>query len=70
MSVNPATLGLIILLLPIAAFAVLALFHERLPRHGDWLSTGAMFVALCLAIYVFGIAATTGRYDGGNVDRL
>ena len=57
---NPAIIGLIILLLPIAAFAVLALFHNLLPRHGDWLGTGGMFVAMLLAFYLF-IDTSTNR---------
>lgn len=57
---NPAIIGLIILLLPTVLFAVLALFHNLLPRHGDWLGTGGMFVAMILAFYLF-IDTSTNR---------
>ena len=46
--------ALIIWLLPLAAFTIQVFFGKRLPRGGDWLPTGVMFVALVLAIKVFG----------------
>jgi len=46
-------LALMIFLLPVAAFAILALAHRRLPRHGDFLATGSMGLALLASIVVF-----------------
>jgi len=43
------TLALLILLIPLGTFLVMALFHNRLPRHGDWLATGALGVSLALS---------------------
>jgi NADH-quinone oxidoreductase subunit L len=42
-----------ILLLPLAAFAIQILFGRRLPRQGDWLPTGAMFVCMMLSLWLF-----------------
>jgi NADH-quinone oxidoreductase subunit L len=33
----------------VITFGVMALFHNRIPRHGDWLATGALGVCLALA---------------------
>jgi NADH-quinone oxidoreductase subunit L len=43
------TLALLILLIPLGTFLVMAMFHNRLPRHGDWLATGALGVSLALS---------------------
>jgi len=43
----------LILLLPLGAFVVQIAFGGRLPRKGDWLSTGAIGVSLVLAIAAF-----------------
>lgn len=40
-------------LLPLGAYAIQIFFGRLLPRKGDWLPTGAMFVALCIASYFF-----------------
>jgi len=44
-----AILALSIFLIPLITFGVMALFHNRIPRHGDWLATGALGVCLALA---------------------
>ena len=46
--------ALIILLLPLAAFLVQIFFGKRLPRQGDWLPTGTMFVCLLFSILILG----------------
>ncbi|HXX63146.1 MAG TPA: NADH-quinone oxidoreductase subunit L [Bacteroidota bacterium] len=46
------SLALTILLLPLAAFAVVIFFGKKLPRQGDWLSSGAIGAALLLAAVV------------------
>ncbi len=43
-----------IFLLPLAAFGIVALFHNRLPRHGDWIVISFMGIALILALVIFG----------------
>ncbi|HEX2979094.1 MAG TPA: proton-conducting transporter membrane subunit, partial [Anaerolineaceae bacterium] len=43
------TLALLILLIPLGTFLVMALFHNRIPRHGDWLATGALGACLALS---------------------
>ncbi len=48
-----AALAMAILLLPLAAFAVQIFTWKRLPRHGDWLPTTAMAIALCIAVALF-----------------
>ncbi len=46
-------LAILIFLLPCAAFALMALFHQRLPRHGDFFATGAIGATLAAAIWIF-----------------
>ena len=45
--------ALIIFFLPLAAFAVLALFNRRLPRFGDFVGTGALGMALLFSLLLF-----------------
>jgi NADH-quinone oxidoreductase subunit L len=52
---------LLILLLPLAGFAVQIFFGRRLPRQGDWVPTGAMGIALLLSIVTF--ARTLSVFD-------
>ncbi|MDM7916234.1 MAG: proton-conducting transporter membrane subunit [Candidatus Eisenbacteria bacterium] len=51
----------LILLLPLAAFAIQMFFGGKLPRKGDWLSTGAIGVSLLLALVTF--VRTLGVFD-------
>ena len=46
-------LALFILLLPLTTFAFMALFHHKLPRHGDWLATGAIGLSLIASLVIF-----------------
>ncbi len=48
------TYALIILLLPLAAYVIQIFFSKRLPRQGDWLPTGAMFIGLALSLVILG----------------
>ncbi|MGH2569062.1 MAG: NADH-quinone oxidoreductase subunit L, partial [Bacteroidota bacterium] len=47
------TLSVVILLLPLVGFTVLIFFSKRLPRQGDWLETGLLFLALAFSLAVF-----------------
>lgn len=42
----------IILGLPLLAFVVQIFFGRRIPRQGDWVSTGALFLAIIPALYI------------------
>jgi len=55
--------ALIIWLLPLAAFVIQIFLGRRLPRGGDWLPTGTMFLGLILAINIFG--QTLSAYNPG-----
>jgi len=44
---------ILILLLPLAGFAIQIFFGGKLPRKGDWVPTGLMGVALLLATITF-----------------
>jgi NADH-quinone oxidoreductase subunit L len=55
---------LAILLLPLAAFVIQIAVGRRLPRHGDFISIGAIFAAFVLAAKLF---ATTIMGGGGDV---
>ncbi|MSS73024.1 MAG: NADH-quinone oxidoreductase subunit L, partial [Candidatus Latescibacteria bacterium] len=56
MGVSMISYSIAILLLPLAAFGIQIFFGKRLPRGGDWVSTGAIFIALLLALRVLGHA--------------
>ena len=45
--------SLFILFLPLAAFVIQILVGKRLPRQGDWVSVGAIFITLILSIAMF-----------------
>ncbi len=47
------TVALIIWLLPLLAFVIQIFFGKRLPRQGDWVVVGAMFIDLLLALGIF-----------------
>lgn len=51
-------LALFIFLLPLATFALMALFHHRIPRHGDWLATIVIGAILAASIAIFIHAAS------------
>ncbi|MFQ5602042.1 MAG: NADH-quinone oxidoreductase subunit L [bacterium] len=55
------TNAILILLLPICAFTIQIFLGKRLPRKGDWLPTGAMFIAFFLAVPIFWQALS--QYD-------
>ncbi|MBI3788941.1 MAG: NADH-quinone oxidoreductase subunit L [Ignavibacteriales bacterium] len=48
-------LSVAILLLPLLGFTLLIFFNKRLPRQGDWLETGILFLALILSLIVFAV---------------
>ncbi|MEK6570835.1 MAG: proton-conducting transporter membrane subunit, partial [Bacteroidota bacterium] len=45
-------LSAVILLLPLLGFITQAFFGRRLPRQGDWLETGLLFLGLALSLIV------------------
>ena len=55
------TNAIIILLLPICAFAIQIFIGKRLPRQGDWLPTAAMFTAFGFALPI--LFEALGNYD-------
>lgn len=57
------TYGILILLLPLAAFAIQIFLGRRLPRQGDWVSVGAVMVTLCLALSMFAVMLVLYNYD-------
>ncbi|MFQ6675843.1 MAG: NADH-quinone oxidoreductase subunit L [Fidelibacterota bacterium] len=57
------TYGLLILILPLAAFAVQIFVGRRLPREGDWVSVGAVVLTLCIALAMFGFMLYSYDYD-------
>ena len=59
------TNAILILILPIAAFLIQISVGKRLPRKGDWVSTGAMFAAFLLALPIFFEALSA--YEPGHV---
>ncbi|MDC0357539.1 NADH-quinone oxidoreductase subunit L [Oligoflexia bacterium] len=56
-----------ILFLPIAAFAVMALTHKSIARHGDWLATGVLGACLVLAGVIFWRVLHTEAFLLGNL---
>ncbi len=53
--------SLTILLLPFCAALVQAFFGRKLPRRGDWVSTGAVAIGLAISLMMFG--RMIGIYD-------
>ncbi len=49
------TLASTILLLPLAGFVLLIFFNKKLPRHGDWIATAVIFIALLLSAIVLAV---------------
>ncbi|MFC1556110.1 NADH-quinone oxidoreductase subunit L [candidate division KSB1 bacterium] len=47
------TTAIIIWLLPLLAFTIQIFFGKKLPRQGDWVVVGAMFICLILALGIF-----------------
>jgi len=47
------TVAVIIWLLPLLAFTIQIFFGKRLPRQGDWLVVGSMFIDLILSLGIF-----------------
>jgi len=39
-------------LIPLVGYVIQIFFGRRLPRKGDWLLTGGMFVVMCLTVYL------------------
>ncbi len=57
-----SSLAIVILLLPLASSLLLLAFGKRLPRQGDSIATGALFLALGLSFVV--LAGTLTRTPG------
>jgi NADH-quinone oxidoreductase subunit L len=47
------SLALLVWLLPLLGFVVLIFLSKRIPRNGDWLETGILFVVLALSFLIF-----------------
>jgi NADH-quinone oxidoreductase subunit L len=45
-------LAIAVLLLPLLSFTILIFFGKRLPRKGDWLEVGVLFVALAISVVI------------------
>jgi len=55
------TNAILILLLPLLAFTIQIFVGKRLPRKGDWVSTGAIFIAFFLALPI--LIQSLATYD-------
>jgi NADH-quinone oxidoreductase subunit L len=53
-------LSAVVLLLPLAGFVLLIFFNKKLPRQGDWLETGILFLGLALSVVI--LAVKMGSY--------
>ena len=62
------TLSLAVLLLPLAGFVLMMFFGKRLPRHGDWLETGIITIALGCALVVLFEKLTTMPGDTASLN--
>jgi len=47
------TFSKIILLSPLIGFVLMVFFGKKLPRQGDWLATGILFIAFILSCAIF-----------------
>ncbi|MDA1263492.1 MAG: NADH-quinone oxidoreductase subunit L [Planctomycetota bacterium] len=60
-SLNPLTIAqwkwlLAVPLIPLAGYVIQIFFGKHLPRKGDWLMTGGMFVVMCITVTMFFVA--------------
>ncbi|MFT7663818.1 MAG: NADH-quinone oxidoreductase subunit L [Planctomycetota bacterium] len=54
-----------VLAIPVCAFILQVAFGKKLPRQGDWLPTGGMFVVMCITVYL-AAKAISAAYHGGE----
>ena len=71
------TIALSILFLPLLSFVLVLFLGKKLPRQGDWLATGILFICLGLSAYILysvgsmsNISATLKWIDMNNVPVL
>ncbi|MCB9914058.1 MAG: NADH-quinone oxidoreductase subunit L [Planctomycetes bacterium] len=55
-------------LIPLCGYVIQIFFGRFLPRKGDWLLTGGMFVTMCLTLYMFAKALHHAYGGGGHGD--
>ena len=63
---NPTTdfrLLMAVPLIPLLGYIVQIFFGKHLPRKGDWMLTGGMFVVMCITVYL-GFKAIAAGYRG------
>jgi proton-translocating NADH-quinone oxidoreductase, chain L len=53
----------IVLIIPLLSFVVLSFFSKRLPRRGDWLGTGLLFINLISSFIIFAAFLKNGEYN-------
>jgi NADH-quinone oxidoreductase subunit L len=53
---------LAVLLIPLLGYVINVFFGRYLPRKGDWLVTGGMFVVMCITVYMFVKCASGGTF--------
>ena len=56
------TLPIVILLIPLVSFVIIIFTGKKLPKQGDWLGTGFLFLNLLLSIIVFIAFLQNGEY--------
>ena len=56
-------LSISVLLIPIISFLILIFFGKRLPRKGDWLATGLLFLNLTISIIILSGLTNSGVYS-------
>lgn len=57
------SLPVIVLIIPLLSFVVLSFFSKRLPRRGDWLGTGLLFINLISSFIIFAAFLKNGEYN-------
>ena len=58
-------LTVVTLLLPLVGFLALIFFGKRIPRQGDWLETGILFIAMGISLVVLFVKLTS--YSGETI---
>ena len=62
---NDYKLLLAVPLIPLVGYVVQLFFGRKLPRSGDWLLTGGMFVVMCITVYMF-LSKAIGHVPGAE----
>lgn len=57
---------LAVLLIPLVGYTIQIFFGKKLPRQGDWMLTGGMFVVMCITVFLAAKAIASSGHGGDH----